>query len=883
LVQETIVTNVGEDDKSSLASEATLLDLLDAMEKMAKASGADPAAARAKTEKLLLETKKSSITAVRKFTEELEKTSEIFKKVTKTFNGLYSLTAGLIGVFAGVGTNFADALMNGSDQLTDFAKHVPLVGNQLAIFTSFIDSTIETFRNLSDAGINFSESLLEIRSVAADARLNLDTFSRAVQTNSSFLALMSGSANEGARRFGEISGILNRELRPSLMNLGFNTEELADYTASYLVQQTLMGRAQRLNSQQLASGTGEYLMQLDRLARITGRSRQELSRQLEDQLRDRRIVALTRSMDQEAFAEMNRVIAGIEDTDMQEAIREMVSTGGVPLSEMGRGLISVMPELSDASRRLRDGQISAEEFAEVLQRNASVADDFMEENGYTAAALAALGNDVYALVPILARMGNFGILSAEATEEQRLAMERREGALVSFSDSLINLRSQFFEAIEPLLQPMVEGFSSIIGYLTRSDVIESFITAVGRAVDFLLGSVVEVVEPGTGDVHVERMGGFIDRMMAGIDEQGIGQYLLTLMGSLGSVLMTEAIDSITGWWSEQSLFTQTMIGGAIALFALSGPLSMALAAGIGRLFSGASLPGAASGAQGASGARGSSLPGAASGARGATPLSIPVWARNLAGRLAMPAAIGAIGYEFFKLYQRGPASDELMQELQDSGHFEDPTNYMNADMYSPPVAEEAETENERLRRNLTSELSGIFDTIATSGIETDYHRSRMQEIEQQLQDISGTISDMSDVGDSMGLFANFVRRGNDQLQQQIDQAGLQLTDYNSDMALIEREQQLARMRQNDLDRQEVNRLLEETVRSVNEPSDTSPVLGMSSQLRELIEAQLAQVRATNEQTRILAEQSALLDQIRRKRGMIGDLSQDGITVFRDGR
>jgi hypothetical protein len=45
LVQETIVTNVGEDDKSSLASEATLLDLLDVMEKMAKASGADPAAA----------------------------------------------------------------------------------------------------------------------------------------------------------------------------------------------------------------------------------------------------------------------------------------------------------------------------------------------------------------------------------------------------------------------------------------------------------------------------------------------------------------------------------------------------------------------------------------------------------------------------------------------------------------------------------------------------------------------------------------------------------------------------------------------------------------------------------------------------------------------
>jgi hypothetical protein len=775
VAEETIITNVGEDDRNSVASEATLLALVSAIEDLAKKTGINPASARAKVEKAAVDSTKINIKESKKYKEALEDKTKATKEATNALNTLASRSFGVVtailGGAVGAGTNFVKTLIEGGDTLTDFAQHVPIIGSQLSLLTGLIDSTVESFRLLSGAGISFGESIFEIRRMAAEARMSLETFSNVVRENSASLALLGGNTNQGVRRFAEISKIVNEEFRPSLMNLGFNIDEVAEFTGSYLSQQIRLGRAQRMDARQLAEGTQEYILQLDRLARITGRSREELSRDLEAQLQDRRIAALVRSMDNDARMRMQGVLAGIENTDLREAITEMIATGGVPLSEAGKGLASVIPGLADASRALRDGQITEEEFAEVLRSGAAEADEFLTQNGRTAAALAALGNEFYSLLPELARMTTFGAMSADAIREQTEARERQESALLSFNEALLNIRTEFFERIQPLLPRIVQGFSNVLEYLTRASVIDSFMNAVSKVVDFLLGPEIDL-----SDGNTERSGGFIDRMIADIEEKGIGQVMLDLFTSLGSTLMESAWTAITD--GIKSLWVNTyVIEGMIAGIALLWGSQAVVSALAGTLIR--SLGGSAASAAG----------GAASAAGG---LGRGTALRGLLGRIAGPAAIAALGYEFYDIYKTNRAMTpeereenirNLAEEREGAGLFQEDwtTQFGSPDIQTPQSAQQDAAE--QARRNLIAEREQIMQEAMAIGMTSQEQQVRLAEIYSQLATQTESTNTMIDLLKNLNTTMDRVR--------DIDKENLELQGYLAQIAAeqlaIERE------------------------------------------------------------------------------------------------
>jgi hypothetical protein len=864
VAEETIITNVGEDDRSSVASEATLLALVSAIEDLAKKAGINPASARAKVEKAAVDSTKISIKESKKYKDALENKTKATKEATNALNTLASRSFGVVtailGGAVGAGTNFVKTLIEGGDTLTDFAQHVPLIGNQLSLLTGLIDSTVESFRLLSGAGISFGESIFEIRRMAAEARMSLETFSNVIRENSASLALLGGNTNQGVRRFAEISKIINEEFRPSLMNLGFNIDEVAEFTGSYLSQQIRLGRAQRMDARQLAEGTQEYILQLDRLARITGRSREELSRDLEAQLQDRRIAALVRSMDNDARMRMQGVLAGIENTDLKEAITEMIATGGVPLSEAGKGLASVIPGLADASRALRDGQITEEEFAEVLRSGAAEADEFLKQNGNTAAALAALGNEFYSLLPELARMTTFGAMSADAIREQTEARERQESALLSFNNALLDIRTEFFEKIQPLLPGIVQGFSNVLEYLTRAPVIDSFMNAVSKVVDFLLGPEIDL-----SDGNTERSGGFIDRMIADIEEKGIGQVMLDLFTSLGSTLMEGVFNVIK----------DNFVIGLTALFAYQGA-KMALTAGITRLFSGVTVAPPAGLTPTTSGPAGGPAAG-----RGAA-------LRGFLSRAALPVAVGALALEFFKLYQRGSASDELMQELRDIGAFEtfqedwmNQSDSLDSDQskvqppawwpsWMPTASQDIQTPQstqqdaaEQARRNVEAERQEILNSIAVSGIETRAMTNRLAEIQSEL---SGVVSNIQTPQSTQQDAAEQARRNLIAEREQILQEAAAIG-----MTSQEQQERLA----------EIRNQLEAQSESTNEMIDLLSRLNTTMERVKDIDKENLELQGYLAQ--IAAEQLAIEREIERNTERGSDISRGGLISFGGGR
>jgi hypothetical protein len=749
VAEETIITNVGEDDRSSVASEATLLALVSAIEDLAKKAGINPASARAKVEKAAVDSTKINIKESKKYKEALEDKTKATKDATNALNTLASRSFGVVtailGGAVGAGTNFVKTLIDGGDTLTDFAQHVPIIGSQLSLLTGMIDSAVVSFRELSGAGVSFGEGIFEARRMAAEASMSLERFSRVVTENSVSLALLGGNANEGARRFAQISKIVNDEFRGSLMNLGFELDEIAEFTGAYLNQQTRLGRAQRMDARQLAEGTQEYILQLDRLARITGRSREEISRDLDEQLKDRRIAALVRSMDEKAVGRMQGVLAGIEDADMKEAITEMIATGGVPLSEAGKGLISVIPGLSEASRALREGSITEEEFGEVLRAGAGDAEEFLRQNGYTAAALAAMGNDVYSLLPALARLTKFGEGSSDALREQQEALEREESALLNFGTALENLRTQFFVAVEPLLQPIVQGFSDVIEYLTQAPVIESFMTTIGNFVNT-------------------------------IRNEGISEALGQLVSNIGTALMKSAWTAITD--GIKSLWLNTyVIEGMIAGIALLWGSQAVVSALAGTLIR--SLGGGA----------GSAAGGAASAAGG---LGRGAALSGLLGRVAGPAAIAALGYQFYDIYKTNRAMTpeereenirNLAEEREGAGLFQEDwtTQFGSPDIQTPQSAQQDAAE--QARRNLIAEREQIMQEAMAIGMTSQEQQERLAEIRNQLATQTESTNTMIDLLKNLNTTMDRVR--------DIDNENLELQGYLAQIAAeqlaIERE------------------------------------------------------------------------------------------------
>jgi hypothetical protein len=141
-----------------------------------------------------------------------------------------------------------------------------------------------------------------------------------------------------------------------------------------------------------------------------------------------------------------------------------------------------------------------------------------------------------------------------------------------------------------------------------------------------------------GDDAAEQRKEIVEKMTAA---------LIPIFSAIGTVIKDVLVTGISELW-KNTYVLETMVAGILALWAAPAVVS-ALA---GKLMS-SGAAGAASGAAGAAGAAGSAV----------------LKALRLA-RFTPAAMAAGVAYEMFKLYQRGPASEEEMARLRNEGNFE---------------------------------------------------------------------------------------------------------------------------------------------------------------------------------------------------------------------
>ena len=251
---ETEILNVG--GPQGVASEATLLKLIDLTRQQQRGQGS-----AAQAEAKLRQTHNAAI----------KKGSD---------------NVGVLGKAAQAGAKAFDTytkvLKDGVGGVSDFTDSMKFLPSTMKSLIRFADASTHQFRELSQVGAGFSNSIFEMNKVAATSGMAMTDFYETVQANSQTMRFLSGSVQEGAKRFAEVShGLRSSDLGETLFNMGFSIGEINEGFLTYTNNMQRQGMLQGMTNRQLIEGSADYLKQIDLLSKATGASRKEFLNQTE--------------------------------------------------------------------------------------------------------------------------------------------------------------------------------------------------------------------------------------------------------------------------------------------------------------------------------------------------------------------------------------------------------------------------------------------------------------------------------------------------------------------------------------------------------------------------------------------------------------------------
>ena len=490
----------GEDiELNDAATETTLLELVKAVQAMAKNSGGTGSSEAGKQVENLGKKADIAEDKIEDLGDSAETTSN---KLRSAFDTVFKSATGL-----------AEEFLIGGDRLSDFTSHIsgaikeiPLIGGVLGgavqLFVGVIDSQIDAFRQLSNTGMTFGTSLFDAKKAATEAGLSMSTFTATVTANAESLALLGGGASEGARVFKNVSGIVQNEFGRQFSALGLQMEETAQFTADYLELQTRLGRGQRMSQQQLADGAGAYIKQLDYLSKVTGKQREQIAQELKEQSADKRLKAMFAGMDEDRRAQIQSTLSVIEGAspEMADAVKNMIATGGVPVSDFGKSMVRMNPRLGEMAAGLANGTVSQEEYLAEVRKTAQGLEGMSDEQRRFIGTTQALGHSVYDADLAMMGMGKIGLQSAKALTEQERQMKKGNAGLLDFERRLTQARNVIFGALieSGIFQEVEKAFSGVVDYFTSDDGIASMKEVVDNVAESIKGFIEDVKEFGLG-------------------------------------------------------------------------------------------------------------------------------------------------------------------------------------------------------------------------------------------------------------------------------------------------------------------------------------------------------------------------------------------------
>jgi len=450
VAEPTEITNVG--GVEGVASEATLQNLLE----LTRRQGRDTTTALRNEAKF----KEAANKATKAGAEQTGLLSKGMKRAQYGFDQLNK------------------SLTEGQVRLSDMAAVVTGGKGVFQSLFNFVDASVDQFRELSQVGAGFGNSIVEMNKVAATSGMAMSEFYQTIQTNSETLRALGGNVTDGAKRFAELSkGLRGSDLGQRLFDLGFTTQAINDGFLSYSENMLRQGFLQRMTNAQLIEGSTDYLRQIDLLSKATGRSREELLAQSQDLRNNAQFQSIMARASAEGAGEFEKSIALVAGFLPQFAGDLVdISSGfegsdlAIALNTMGGG---AGQQLVDALQATASGGMNFREFGNELTRLGPALGAIGAAVDPTMVGrLQAQGGPLAALFDAqvgLNRMGGLNIDAAIAAQNRQSTITelfaRFEAAITSFSSFITEkfIESDTFTALETLGTKITESFALLFG------------------------------------------------------------------------------------------------------------------------------------------------------------------------------------------------------------------------------------------------------------------------------------------------------------------------------------------------------------------------------------------------------------------------------------
>ena len=330
---------------------------------------------------------------------------------------------------------FGKALYRGEGTISSFTDVVSgkfgLIGDTIAGTGKLLDTNIEMFRQLSQTGANFGQSIIALRTAAGNAALPLDDFASLIASNSQTLAALAGSTTQGANFIAGLGNSLRTEAIPQLSTLGFTVDEINETLLLNLDRQRRTNTFDREATQFNIDSAISFGKQLDRLAKLTGTQRSELAKQIESaQSNERFQVFLQNSTD--ATRQRLDLFAGTIGSlapQLSEGFQDLIANSGRPVTEAAIELVQNAPQLRGVIRSLISGQLTTEQaLAQVRNISSESVDRF---SSATVTGLVNFTRLQGGFLELRNRLVDVGAV----LDEQKPATERLAIGLTQFEDA----------------------------------------------------------------------------------------------------------------------------------------------------------------------------------------------------------------------------------------------------------------------------------------------------------------------------------------------------------------------------------------------------------------------------------------------------------------
>ena len=468
MADEVEIGNVGG---NGVASEVTLLRLASAVEKMG-GGGAGGKKAAAGVADLGAQAGNAA--------DDIEDLQDATDKTTKSFQDaghaagklsrslLGAAGNGISGLLSSFGGLAKEALMGG-ESMSDFTRHIPIVGSLLGGLTGIFDQNLDSFRQMSNSGAVFGEGLNGLRNMAASAGIPLGEFSDIVAENSQRMTYFGGGVANGTVQFAKLAGELRTGPGRALMGIGYTAQDLNESLIDYAEFSQRQARAEGKQAKLTADGAANYLETVDQLAAITGKRRDQIKEEMNQVNQDSRSRAAIARMTGDQQLKFAANLSQTPDA-LADALKDMAD--GVANTPLAQGLLTASDTFRESSKDIQN--MSAAEYSTFMVNVRKDLDAKSAGMNEGLDAIIASGSGYGQALDIVGTLAD----KVAVTEEQALeiakkkkAEEAKDAGQKGFSNALreirTNLMSAFSMGPDSPLGAMGLGLESFTGMFTK--------------------------------------------------------------------------------------------------------------------------------------------------------------------------------------------------------------------------------------------------------------------------------------------------------------------------------------------------------------------------------------------------------------------------------